>query len=137
MVHCPHAGVVGVELERHQAVHTGCHCRLGEAWPSWVVAEVRGTSNMFPVNSPTEFPPLDVGVIINSLASGLDLSSLPLASKLKPQQLHYSTPYAITNPIWIDANNDGAWTPPKQPLHHAAPAPRVAPDVRAQFEAIP
>ena len=107
------------------------------AGDAWVVAEVTGTSNMFPVNSPTEFPPLDVGVIINSLASGLDLSSLPLASKLKPQQLHYSTPYAITNPIWIDANNDGTWTPPKMPFAARVAVPRVAPDVRSQFVAIP
>ncbi|MEO8842885.1 MAG: CehA/McbA family metallohydrolase [Kofleriaceae bacterium] len=104
---------------------------------AWVVAEVRGTSNMFPVNSPTEFPPLDVGAIITSLSSGLNLSSLPLTSPLKPRQLHYSTPYAITNPIWIDSNGDGQWTPPKPPFA-TKQAPRgAAPDVRAQFDALP
>jgi hypothetical protein len=107
---------------------------------SWVVAEVTGTANMFPVNSPTEFPPLDVGAIITSLSSGLNLSSLPLASKLKPPQLHYSAPYAITNPIWIDANGDGQWTPPKPPLAVKAgfgSAAGGAPDIRAQFDALP
>ena len=104
---------------------------------AWVVAEVRGTSNMFPVLTPTEFPPLDVSVIINSLASGLDLSSLPVAAKLKPERLHYSKPYAITNPIWIDSNNDGKWTPPKPPLAAARTIPATHPDIRAQFDALP
>jgi hypothetical protein len=104
---------------------------------AWVVAEVTGSANMFPVLTPTEFPPLDVSVIINSLASGLDLSSLPLAAKLKPSHLHFSTAYAITNPIWIDANNDGKWTPPKPPLARRTLAAQAAPDVRAQFDALP
>jgi hypothetical protein len=104
---------------------------------AWVVAEVRGTSNMFPVNSPTEFPPLDVGAIITSLSSGLNLSSLPLSSPLKPPQLHYSTPYAITNPIWIDSNGDGQWTPPKPPLATKQTPRGPAPDVRAQFDSLP
>jgi hypothetical protein len=104
---------------------------------AWVVAEVRGTSNMFPVNSPTEFPPLDVGAIIQSLSSGLNLTSLPLTSPLKPPQLHYSTPYAITNPIWIDANGDGQWTPPKPALATKQGPHAPAPDVRAQFDSVP
>jgi hypothetical protein len=103
---------------------------------SWVVAEVTGSSNMFPVLTPTEFPPLDATIIISALSTGLDLSSLPLAAKLKPQRLHFSTPYAITNPIWIDADG-GGWTPPKPPLPAKITAPPARPDVRAQFEALP
>ncbi len=82
---------------------------------SWVVAEVTGTQSMFPVISPVEFPPLDATVIIGALASGIDLTSLPITSNLKPQRLHTATPYAITNPIWIDRDGNG-WTPPKPPL---------------------
>ncbi|MFT3698351.1 MAG: CehA/McbA family metallohydrolase [Kofleriaceae bacterium] len=105
---------------------------------AWVVAEVLGDSNMFPVNSPTEFPPLDVGAIITALASGLDLSSLPISNPLKPIQTHYSKPYAITNPIWIDADGDGKWTPPKAPLsERKVPTSRNPPDVRAAFDALP
>jgi hypothetical protein len=106
---------------------------------SWIVAEVTGSSNMFPVLSPTEFPPLDATVIIQALSVGLDLSSLPLTSSLKPQRVHVSTPYAITNPIWIDIDGNG-WTPPMAPLKRAAPKPApkgALPDVRSQFEALP
>ena len=51
---------------------------------SWVVAEVDGPTNMFPVSTPVELPPLDATVIIKALSAGLDLSSLPVTAKLKP-----------------------------------------------------
>jgi hypothetical protein len=98
---------------------------------------VTGTQNMFPVISPVEFPPLDATIIINALSAGIDLSSLPIASALKPQRLHTATPYAITNPIWIDRDGNG-WNPPRPPLPRSAPSPSgQRPDVRAQFEALP
>ena len=110
---------------------------VSPAQDAWVVAEVSGTSNMFPVLSPTEFPPLDATVIISALSVGLDLSTLPIASALKPQTVHASTPFAITNPIWIDVDGNG-WNPPKAPLKRK-PAPRAStlPDVRSQFDALP
>ncbi len=106
---------------------------------AWVVAEVTGKANMFPVLSATEFPPLDATVIIQALSVGLDLSTLPIASSLKPERVHASTPYAITNPIWIDVDGNG-WTPPKAPLKRKPSKPQrtgALPDVRAQFDALP
>ena len=110
------------------------HVSLSLARDSWIVAEVTGSANMFPVLTPTEFPPLDASVIIKALSVGLDLSSLPLTSKLKPSHVHLQTPYAITNPIWIDIDGNG-WTSPRPPLSRM-PAAAPAPDVRAQFEAV-
>ncbi|HEY5936073.1 MAG TPA: CehA/McbA family metallohydrolase [Kofleriaceae bacterium] len=105
---------------------------------AWVVAEVTGSQNMFPVLTATEFPPLDATVIIQALSVGLDLSTLPLASNLKPGRVHVSTPYAITNPIWIDADSNGTWTPPKPPLpKQTKRAGGELPDVRARFDALP
>lgn len=109
---------------------------------SWVVAEVTGSKNMFPVNSATELPPLDATVIIQALGSGvksLDLSTLPITGALKPSRTHFSTPYAITNPIRIDLNGDG-WKPPQAPIDKTKKRhsePKRAPDVRAQFDALP
>jgi len=103
---------------------------------SWVVAEVTGSGNLFPVVSAIEFPPLDATVIIKALAVGLDLSSLPLTSKLAPSHVHITTPYAITNPIWIDVDGNG-WTPPKPPLPRTPVSADPAPDVRARFDALP
>jgi hypothetical protein len=102
----------------------------------WIVAEVTGQSNMFPVLSPTEFPPLDATILIGALSVGLDLSTLPITSSLKPVRVHFSKPYAITNPIWLDVDSNG-WTPPKMPLPRIAPKPDRHPDVRAVFDALP
>jgi predicted GNAT family acetyltransferase len=103
---------------------------------SWVVAEVTGTQNMFPVISPVEFPPLDATIILGALSAGLDLSALPITSNLKPQRIHTATPYAITNPIWIDRDGNG-WTPPKPALPKQFAPQGSRPDVRAQFDALP
>ncbi len=106
---------------------------------AWVVAEVSGTSNMFPVVSPTEFPPLDATVIITALSAGLDLATLPLTSNFKPTRVHVSTPFAMTNPIWIDFDSNGTWTPPKPPFatRRAPTTTTTRPDVRTQFDALP
>jgi hypothetical protein len=113
---------------------TRIHLQL--ATDSWVVAEATGSGNLFPVVSAVEFPPLDATVLIKALSHGLDLAALPLTSSLRPSSTHIVTPYAITNPIWIDVDGHG-WTAPKPPLaRRAAPAgPR--PDVRARFDALP
>ncbi|MBC7976417.1 MAG: carboxypeptidase regulatory-like domain-containing protein [Myxococcales bacterium] len=109
--------------------------RLSLARDSWIVAEATGTGNMFPVLTPTEFPPLDATVVIQALSIGLDLSSLPLTSKLRPSAVHTSTPFAITNPIWVDIDGNG-WNAPKPPLPKR-PAAAARPDVRALFDALP
>jgi len=110
--------------------------RLSLARDSWIVAEATGSQNMFPVVSPVELPPLDATVIITALSAGLDLSNLPLASNLKPIQIHQTLPYAITNPIWVDVDGNG-WTPPKAALPRIAGPAQPRPDVREQFEALP
>jgi hypothetical protein len=103
---------------------------------TWVVAEATGSMNMFPVLTAQEFPPLDVTVIIGALAAGIKgLSNLPLTSSLKPIRIHTSTPYAITNPIFVDIDGNG-WHAPLPPLARTKPPNRTAPDVRARFDAI-
>jgi hypothetical protein len=113
---------------------TRLHLQL--AVDSWVVAEATGHGNLFPVVSAVEFPPLDASVLIRALSHGLDLGGLPLTSNLRPNPTHIVTPYAITNPIWIDVDGNG-WTPPRQPLPHRAATGGPRPDIRARFDALP
>jgi hypothetical protein len=107
---------------------------------TWVVAEATGTQNMFPVNSAVELPPLDASVIIQALGVGFgsDLATLPVASACKPIRQHVAHPYALTNPIRIDADGNPGWTPPLQPISRmAVPKRAPPPDVRAAFDALP
>ncbi|MCX5747587.1 MAG: CehA/McbA family metallohydrolase [Proteobacteria bacterium] len=119
-----------------QATNYARQVHLALPADAWIVAEVYGSGNMFPVLTPTEFPPLDATVIIKALSAGLDLSSLPIAASLKPKFTHYSRPYAITNPIWFDTDGNG-FTPPRPPLPRVAPPATSRPDVRQQFDALP
>ncbi len=130
------AKVADIAIPAGQGTDFETVIRPALARDSWLVAEVTGTQNMFPVVAPVEFPPLDATVIITALSAGLDLSSLPIASNLKPNQIHQTRPYAITNPIWVDIDGNG-WTPPRAALPRVAPASPPAPDVRTQFEALP
>ena len=73
---------------------------------------------------------------LGALSAGIDLSSLPVTPSSQPNHLHVSTPYAITNPIWIDVDGNG-WTPPLAPLAKKPLPPGPPPDVRAVFDALP
>ena len=90
---------------------------------------------MFPVLTPTEFPPLDATIIIGALSVGLDLSALPLTAKLKPVRTHFSTAVrdhqsdlARHRRQRLDAAADRR--------SRASATTRPRPDVRAQFDAL-
>jgi hypothetical protein len=136
VVYANSAIVADQAIPASQGTDYRARVRLDLTRDSWVVAEVTGSGSMFPVVSPTEFPPLDATVIIKALSIGLDLSTLPLTSNLKPEHLHFTTPYAITNPIWIDVDGNG-WTPPRPPLPRRPAGVAGSLDVRARFEALP
>ena len=109
----------------------------------FVVAEVTGSASMFPVLSMREFESLDADVILRALGAGIDLSALNPSGALQPSKTFVVTPYAITNPVWIDADGDGTWEPrlPEPPSRAGLrrPAPRdpareaPPPDVREAF----
>ncbi|HMG57226.1 MAG TPA: CehA/McbA family metallohydrolase, partial [Kofleriaceae bacterium] len=128
--------VVDQAIPADQGTDYQAHVHLQLAADSWIVAEATGRGSMFPVVSAVEFPPLDATVLIKALSIGLDLSALPLTSALAPRHTHIVTPYAITNPIWIDVDGNG-WTAPKPALPRRAAPPRAPPDVRARFDALP
>ena len=103
---------------------------------AWLVAEVWGSQNMFPVVTAKEFEPLDASVVIKALGAGIDLSGLS-PGNLKPDRTVVTTPFAITSPIWVDVDG-GGWQSPATPLSREAPAPTAAtPDLRDVFRALP
>jgi hypothetical protein len=74
------------------------------------LVEVKGDASMFPVVYPNEIPPLQFTDVIGALGSSFG-SLGGSAGALKPALLFPTTPYALTNPMWIDADGDGKITP--------------------------
>ena len=81
---------------------------------SWYVVIANGGADLSPVFTPVEFPPLFLEDIVTGALQGIGLSNfLPEAIPIpRAFPIH---PYALTNPIWVDADSDGTFTPPGLP----------------------
>lgn len=95
----------------------------------FLLVEVSGKESLFPVVYPNEIPPLQFTDVIGSIGASFGLGDEPDA--LEPQLLFVTHPYALTNPIWIDGDGDGAVTPVRDlPVPGAArvagKTPRIA-----------
>jgi hypothetical protein len=69
-------------------------------------------ASLFPSVYPNEVPPLQFTDVIGSIGASFGLGAD--ADALKPQLTFVTTPYALTNPIWIDADGDGEVTPSRE-----------------------
>ncbi|MFT6628659.1 MAG: hypothetical protein ACJA1R_001932 [Flavobacteriales bacterium] len=76
---------------------------------SWFLVEAIGYDDMFPVVRASELPPVDLTNAISSIAGplGIDLGG----EGGGPSFVFAITPYAITNPIWVNTD-EGEWTAP-------------------------
>lgn len=76
----------------------------------WIVVEAEGDGSLFPVVTPQEEAPLAISDALSSISGPLGLAGSDLGN-LAPAEVHPATPFAMTNPIWIDreggANNAG------------------------------
>ncbi len=86
---------------------------INAASDGFVVVEVTGDNNMFPMVFPNEIPPLQFTDVINAIGGSFGLGGGP--GSLRPQLTYQVTPFAMTNPIWIDADGDGEISP-RRPL---------------------
>ncbi|MCB9639293.1 MAG: hypothetical protein H6727_10415 [Myxococcales bacterium] len=84
---------------------------------AWFVVAAKGLrSDLWPVVTPTEFEPFQIGQAVSLLQETL-LASFPVSLNLSsdtclvPTRSRLVTPYALTNPIWIDRDGDGKYTP--------------------------
>jgi hypothetical protein len=85
------------------------------------VSSTAESSSLFPSVYPNEVPPLQFTDVIGSLGSSFGLGGSEGA--LEPQLVSVTTPFAMTNPIWVDVADDGF------------DAPRPLPGVQAQTAA--
>ena len=67
------------------------------------------SASLFPSIYPNEIPPLQFTDVIGALGSSFGFGAVDGA--LEPALTFVTTPYALTNPIYVDANEDGRVTP--------------------------
>ncbi|MCA9266351.1 MAG: CehA/McbA family metallohydrolase, partial [Planctomycetales bacterium] len=83
---------------------------------SWVLVEVSGDQSLFPVVTPREDPDIPADQIIVGLGVGLDFSDqLNPWGNVQPARIFKVTPFAMTNPIFVDRDGNGTFDPPVAP----------------------
>ncbi len=87
------------------------HEITGMARDGWVIVEIIGDESMFPIIVPNELPAIQVSDALGSIggAFGFDLNPF---GNLSPSQVTLTTPYAFSNPIFIDVDGNGAYDAP-------------------------
>lgn len=81
---------------------------LEVAIDGWYTVEVLGNDSLFPVVYPNEIPPLQFTDVIGALGASFGLGG---NDALLPDRLFPTTPYAMSNPVWLDADGDGEIAP--------------------------
>lgn len=85
---------------------------------SWYVVIAVGDDNLAPLYTSVEIPPIQLQDVILEAFGDVELS-VNVASFLDPlvpiPRSYDIIPFALTNPIWVDQNGDGAFTAPGLP----------------------
>ena len=96
---------------------------------AWAVVEVTGSRSLFPVVTPAEAGGPGGTGALDALAGALGLDGDGFGN-LRPSASGPALPYALTNPVYLDVDGDGAWTPPRSAAEASRPGP---PDRRRRF----
>ncbi len=84
---------------------------------AWYVAIAMGDSDMSPVFTPIDIPPIQLNDVVIGAVAEIDLGAIDLASAVGEPVVYAKTgavhPYALTHPIWVDVdgNRDGIGGP--------------------------
>ncbi len=91
---------------------------------SWYVLIALGDDDLSPVFTPVAIAPIQLEDVVSGALSGLGgiFDSL-LGAPLPIPRTFPMHPYAVTNPIWVDADADGVFDPPGPQPWMRAPAP--------------
>jgi hypothetical protein len=94
-----------------------------------LVAEAYGLESMFPMVTPREDPPSNIGDALGGIASGLGVGDAFSRGDgvTTPSYIQKVRAYALTNPIWLDIDASGSWNAPGN-IVVSTPARDPAPD---------
>jgi hypothetical protein len=74
---------------------------------SWYVVITMGDSDLAPLFTPVEFPPIELTDVVTEALAGVEAISSLLEAGSPVPQVFPVRPFAMTNPIWIDQAGDG------------------------------
>jgi hypothetical protein len=118
-----------VRLETTRHFHVPDH--------SFIVIEVRGDADMWPVFTPYEVASIQISEAVTQVAGALAQSFGPAKwGKYQPPSVNTVRPFGFTNPIWVSYSDNGKLTAPKRmlPLSASEPfRPRALMDLRKLF----
>lgn len=81
---------------------------------SWYAVIALGGDDLGPVFTPVEMPPIFLEDVVTGALAGIGLDSI-LPEAIPMPRAFPVHPFALTNPIWVDADSDGTFTPPGIP----------------------
>jgi hypothetical protein len=88
---------------------------------SWFVLIAMGNGSLAPVMNPVEIPPVQLQDVVVEALSSVPAVGAFVSPAVPIPRSGDTLPYALTNPIWIDADGDGAITPPGIPAFMREP----------------
>lgn len=81
---------------------------------SWYVLIVTGSETMEPLFTPVDFAPVQLQDVVTEALSSVEAVGALLSETPDHPKVYPVTPFAITNPIYVDVDGNG-WTPPGIP----------------------
>lgn len=89
---------------------------------SWFVVIAMGAGSLDPVFTPVEIPPIQLQDVVMEALQDVEALDTFLSPAIPIPRTFDVTPYALTNPIWVDVDGAG-WTPPGIPSWLQEPVP--------------
>lgn len=93
---------------------------------AWYVVSVIGDQDLAPLYQTVEVPPLQLNDVVIGALGELNLPTIVQSAVGEPARfpnVHPVHPYAVTNPIWVDFDGDGAFRATGEPAEFLVPAP--------------
>ncbi len=77
---------------------------------SFITVEAHGNDSLFPVVVPADQAPVQFNEVVGAIGGAFG-GAFGSSVSIGPSWVTQATPFAFTNPVWVDANGDGVWTP--------------------------
>ena len=109
-------------MQQNATVNLLTEIEVTPAQDAWYVVVALGEDDLAPVFTAVEIAPIQLEDVVSGALSGLGgLFTSLLGEPLPIPRTFPVHPYAVTNPIWVDADANGEWVAPGPPAWWGAP----------------